>query len=300
MGAPSPPHRLPSCLIEADPDRAWAVFLQDHVDTVYRAVGRACSDDETARDVAAEVLTRLHQGWPGAIERYEGQGRGQRCRFDTWLAVVVRNLAIDVLRAWHGRRMLPRAVARRPGWQKSLFRLVYWEGRTVAEAYEILTTGGEFSGTLAEVADTLHDLHATLPASSRLPLPRVVSLESPREPGDLEGTVSMEIPDQEAAAPHERQLAADAHLRLARVMSELDPNERLLLRMYFIEGVGAAELVRVIGVRNRSQVYTKVHGLLDRIRKALQAEGLSISDLDRLLDFDWLGNLDARSGGHDA
>jgi len=299
VGASSPPEKAPACLRESDPERAWAAFLQDHVDTVYRSVGRACSDDETARDVAAEVLTRLHDGWPETVQRYERQGRGKRCRFDTWLAVVVRNLAIDVLRSWHGRRMLPRSVSRRPRWQQSLYRLVYWEGRSVAEAYEVLTTGEEFSGSLAEVADTLHDLHATLPTSSRLPLPRVVSLETPAGPGDEEGA-TLDLPDAAAVSPASGPAAGDAREKLRRVMSGLDPNERLLLRMYFLEGVGAAELVQVVGVQSRSQVYTKVHGLLDRIRKALQDEGLGIGDLEHLLDFDWLGSLDARSGGHDA
>lgn len=299
MGASSPPDPTPACLRESDPEQAWATFLQDHVDTVYRSVGRACSDDETARDVAAEVLTRLHDGWPDTVRRYEQQGRGKRCRFDTWLAVVVRNLAIDVLRSWHGRRMLPRSVSRRPRWHQSLYRLVYWEGRSVAEAYEVLVTGEEFEGSLAEVADTIHDLHATLPASSRLPLPRVVSLEVPAAAGDEEGT-TMELPDTTAPDAESGQVADDARTRLSGIMSRLDPNERLLLRMYFLEGVGAAELVQVVGVRSRSQVYTKVHGLLDRLRKALRDEGLDIGDLEHLLDFDWLGTLDARSGGHDA
>lgn len=61
---------------ERDPERAWAEFLVACMGTVERAVRRTAIDSEEARDVVAEVLTRIHADWPALLERYAAGGGG--------------------------------------------------------------------------------------------------------------------------------------------------------------------------------------------------------------------------------
>ena len=91
----------PSFLRESDPDRSWSDFVSASMATIDRATGRAVRDQDLAADVASEVLERLAKDWPALLRRYEQSAR--RADFFVWLAVVARNLAVDVLRSRFGR-----------------------------------------------------------------------------------------------------------------------------------------------------------------------------------------------------
>lgn len=91
----------PSFLNEPDPDRAWGAFVAASMGTIDRATSRAVRDRDLAADVAAEVLERLAKDWPALLRRYEQSPR--HADFFVWLAVVARNLAVDVLRSRFGR-----------------------------------------------------------------------------------------------------------------------------------------------------------------------------------------------------
>ena len=164
-GPPAETIQLPACLLEQDPERGWTVFMEEHAPVVYRVTRRVAVDEDEARDLAAEVLARLRAGWPENAARYTVDGPGPRSRFTTWLAVVVRNLAVDVLRSLHGRRALPRGVARMPAWQQELYRLLYRERLGLTGASESLSAGGAWSGDWEAFLEAAREVHEALPLS---------------------------------------------------------------------------------------------------------------------------------------
>ena len=232
----------------------------------WRGTARSCiepsgapyPDEEGARDVAAEVLTRMRGTWPDPVDRFVQRTDGRPCRFETWLAVVVRNLAIDVHRSWHGRRMLPRAVARSAKWQQSLYRLVYWDTHSLSSAYETLVARGEFDGGYGELIEAANALHRSLPRPPAYPASRKPSRSTHPRRGRSTGAAHA---GGAGASPED--LAADraAGEALSALFESLDQDQRLLLRLYFLEGMRADALVSLIGASSRSEVYNRVHGL---------------------------------------
>ncbi|MEM6673397.1 MAG: hypothetical protein AAF726_11180 [Planctomycetota bacterium] len=58
-------------------------MIESFVSTIVRAAFHGMSDEENARDVAVEVLSRLHAGWPALLQRY----RAARAKADGSLRV---------------------------------------------------------------------------------------------------------------------------------------------------------------------------------------------------------------------
>lgn len=274
--APSPEEML----ARADPQRSWREYLEAYVDVVYRAAERAVRDPDEARDIAAEVLRRMAEDWPELLERFRAGGGAS---FRTWLAIVARNLCIDVRRSMFGRRSLPRSVRRLEAWRQQLYRGVYWEGRAPEEVWEALRSEGAFGGTFGEAATALAEIDADLAPESRLPRARLIAAlgtagddeDGPAEPE------SAELEPLEGAA---REGVAGA---MQQILAELDGDERALLRVYFLDGVGAEELRKLFGGRTRSQVYNRVSATLDKIRAAVSAKGLDAEDVEALGQFAW-------------
>jgi RNA polymerase sigma factor (sigma-70 family) len=281
----------PAFLSEDDPERAWRSFLEAHHVLLYRQVGRVARDPEAARDVAAEVLVRLRGRWDTLLQQY-GEAGERRSRFETWIGVVVRNLAIDVLRSWHGRRTLPRAVGRLPAWEQDLYRLLYWDGWTLAEAEEVLRTRGTLPSDREKLFTATQRLHDVLSPAARMPAARELSGpgRAPKD-GDAAGPVTPEAPTPARDAP-DRILARERLVgALREILSGMSRDEGLLLRMYFLEGVTGAELGMVFGADSRSQIYNRVHTLLTRLRKRVAAAGLDPTAMAELADFDWTNSL---------
>jgi RNA polymerase sigma factor (sigma-70 family) len=281
-------------LDERDPERAWAGFLAECLGTVQRAVRRTALDAEEARDVVAEVLTRIHADWPALLARYAAGRREVDPSFRPWLAVVARRLAIDVLRAWHGRPTPPRAVQRMPAVRQRLFHLLYRERRRLEEAYDLLVAEAAFSGTYAAFAAEVRTLEDELPPEAR------AAAATRRRParavgGDPEGRVS-EPADRGADRPAELAARRAAHDGLARILAEMGADERLLLRAYYLEGATAADAARLTGANGARTVYDRVQGLLKGLREAFARRGLGPEDLTLLTDFDWTSALE---GAHE-
>ena len=152
-------------LAALDPARAWTLFLETRTRTVDRVALRVTRDEEESRNVAAEILVRIHADWPALLARYRAACEGARTppALRVWLAGVARNLAIDVVRSIHGRQVVPRPVARLPKWQQRLWQLVLVDGGSLTDAAEALRAEGAWSGELSDLAAALDEVRAALP-----------------------------------------------------------------------------------------------------------------------------------------
>jgi RNA polymerase sigma-70 factor (ECF subfamily) len=89
-----PDERLMEAVVARD-DLAFAVLYDRYVDVVYSTAYRVLRDVQLAEDATQDIFVRLWRT-PGRFEPARG-------RFVTWLLSVVRNRAVDELRA-RGRR----------------------------------------------------------------------------------------------------------------------------------------------------------------------------------------------------
>lgn len=259
----------------ANGEAGWPPFLERYADVVYRAAGRATSDQDEARTIAVDVLERLRADWPEVLKRFIATSRGERASFPVWLAVVARRLAIDCLRARYGRRSVPAVVRRGEPWLRRAWRLSIVEQRPTDEVWDSLKGLAGVPGSPGELDLALEPLRGptTPTGAARMQL---------RSLGDMQP----ETPERTDPLS-----AENARSQLSKVLAGLPGDDRVLLRLYFLEGTSADALRRLHGSSTRSQVYNRIHNLLRRIRVQLEAHGLSMDDLGNPREVDlgeWL------------
>ena len=269
-----------------DGEDAWSLFVDLCLGTIDRAARRVAPDEDLARDLAADVLARFHDDWPEILRRFLASKR--RSNFRVWLAVVARHAAIDVLRARRGREARPRAIARLPRWEQRLWELTSVEDRPLTDAADRLRREGLWNGALDDLAERFSALQDELPDHVLNRADRGVRVDRPGPDSDDR---AREATDTRGAAP-ERELARRRiHAAWQELLQELEPEDRSLVRIYFLEGAAADAVARMSGwaseMTRPEQVYERAKRLVKKLRSAAEARGLGPADLSALADFDW-------------
>ena len=74
-------------------------------------------------------------------------------------------------------------------------------------------------------------------------------------------------------AEEQRERAAGIAEVLRGELAALEPEDRLLLRQYFVEGLTVASIARALQ-RKQRRLYTRIEKILRRLRRALEAREL--------------------------
>lgn len=211
-----------------------------------------------AEDFASWLKIRLMEDDYAVIRKFRGESK-----ITTYLGMVVTRQLFAYLREVRG-RWRPSAAAERLGPPADeLEELVYREGYTVAQAGEKLRTGGRTALSDLELARLLDQL------PHRQPL-RLTEVSSEALP-ETEGT--MQADDRVTAAEAQAQQGELAE-RLARVLDQFTPEERVIIRMYFQEGYSVADVARALEV-DQKPLYRRIPRLKERLRELLEREGIS-------------------------
>jgi len=238
------------------------------IETIVAYIGRSnhldCLETE---ELGAQVKLELIEGNYAIIRKFEG-----RSSFATYLTTVIQRMFYQHrVKLWGKWR--PSAEARRLGDKAmALERLMSRDGMSFHEALEMMTTGCHANCcTAAE----LEAIYARLPA--RQPRPVLVS-------GDvLPETASLDDDTDGRALEHERAKIARAVARvLDQCIAESEPEDQIILRMRFWGARRVPDIARALGLDQR-KVYKRIERLLLKMRSALQAGGVSRSDIDEIL-----------------
>lgn len=253
-------------LTRGRPEAAWDRFLDRYRRLIFAAIRHYVRDHDDLMDVFTRVcealreddLRRLRSWAAGAAG-----GDGRRARFSTWLVVVVHNLTVDWLRARDGRPRAPAGTAGLTPLQRAIYDDVFVQGLLPAEAYERIRARHAPDLRFGPFLKELQAVHRVMgEATSALRLP--VASPADRSMG-TERSVT-EGPDP-AAAGEVRRIAAAA-------MEGLAPEDRAAVQLYVMEGLDAAEVARLLGLRSAKAVYNRVYRALALIRDRLEAAGI--------------------------
>jgi RNA polymerase sigma factor (sigma-70 family) len=250
-------------LAAGDGEAAWNHFIARYRGLIIATIRRTLDTHEDLPDVLADVTHGLSADGLRALRKYI-EHEGTKGRFSTWLVVVVRNRTIDWIRRQSGRRRITP-----PSWltplQQEIFRHVFVDRRSHAEAYELLVaerSGGlSFGAFLRELAETYRRIEqSTARGVLRYlaPPPRIDSQPPP---------------DPAAAA-----LISDARTRLAAALAELSEDVRLAVVLFVVDELPAADVARVVGWRSAKDVYNRVYRALEKLRPALERQGIRSGD----------------------
>ncbi len=185
---------------------------------------------------------------------------GGRSSLRTYLATVVERLLLDYrIHEWGKWR--PSAEARRAGpIGVRLDQLLNRDGLAFEQAAEVLLVSERMPATRAE----LEAIAARLP---RRPRRAFVSDEVLREVG-VPPSADASVEAREASA-----VAARTRAALLVAMAQLPPQEQLIVRLHFGDGLTVAQVARTLRMEQKP-LYRQLDRILERLRALLEAEGV--------------------------
>jgi len=270
------PQREPAA-IRATPVHSGDLYLA-HRTTIEQAIRAVCRRHrlrpEDAEDFASNVRIHLMDNDFAVLRRFRG-----RSSMGTYLLAVVTHLAQDWRNALWG-KWRPSAEAQRQGpIATQLERLMRRECLTFEQAYETLRTNFRVTKSRAD----LEAIASGLPARTwRRFVPDCHLEESPAAiPGpDV-------LADRRDAATEARHVA----VLLMKAISSLSPQDALLLKFRFQDGLRVVDIARSLRLEEKP-LYRRLTRLLTQLRKDLEQQGLTAWAARDLLIRQGLDDLD--------
>jgi RNA polymerase sigma factor (sigma-70 family) len=254
-------------LRNGDLDSAWDQFLARYRRLLFATIGHLAHDEDEVMDAFVHVCDSLRIGGMARLRRYIDEPV-HRARFSTWLVTVVRNLTVDWLRQRIGRRQSSIPAELSP-LQQQIYLRVFLEGRSHRETYEVICARGDAVPTFREY---LREVSATYRAVHDRPAPVPMREPTAGLPPDDE------LPDP-ASATADPAAEADRTERLATVLADLAPDERLALQLFIVDELPAAEVARLVAWPNAKTVYNRVYRCLAALRASFARAGIGRRDL---------------------
>jgi len=245
-----------------DRPAAEALVLK-HLDLVDRIALMACGSKGVqgadAEDFVAEVRMKLVEDDYAVVRRFTGESA-----FRTYLTTIVSRQFVNSVRGERG-RWRPSAVAVRLGEVAvELETLVRRDRYTLQQAGEKLRTEGRTTLSDAELARLLDQF------PQRAPLRPLVA----------EPATGMDAAPGDSRAD-ERVMKAEAESRRAEILraleaatERLEPEERVIVKLHFVEGHTLADVARTLGLEQKP-LYRRAERLRRRLRELLEGAGLN-------------------------
>ena len=251
-------------LARGEHEAAWDCFLDRYRKLIFAAIYHYAEDYDDVMEIFTRVCESLHEQDLARLRKYTSLAL-PRPRFSTWLATVVRNLTIDWFRHRDGRKQLSVRADRLPPVQRSIFEYIFHEQRSHLEAYELLTTR---DGRALSFREFLRELRATYQALSE----------------GRRGRLTLELgaglpPDVDPPLAEDPALISERKEFLALAMSALSPEDRLVVQLFVVAQLPAAEVARLVGLPNAKAVYNRTYRALAAMRGTLEQQGLRPGDL---------------------
>lgn len=261
---------------------AWPQFLERYSGFILTCIRRYTADDDERMDIYVHVCERLAADDCRRLRQFRGYGRNGECKFTTWLAAVVYNLAREWIRTSRGRRRLFRSVRELGRTDRLVFRYYFWEGYSRDQIAMVLRSRGRRSCDVADVGQRLASIERKLSRDHRwrlvTALLRSAGPMSIDQPHAVVGDgPPLEIPDV-AEGGVARLHRAEARTVLRRLLDELPAQERAAVKLRFERGLTAKEVAAVLGIRNYKRVYEIQGRALAKLEEGLSREGYELSD----------------------
>jgi len=219
------------------------------------------SSDETD-ELASVVKLKLIEDDYAVFRAFEG-----RSSLQTYLTVVIQRIFLDLrISAWGKWR--PSAEARRLGPTAVLLeRLTGRDGLGFDEACRVMRFSHRVEATDAE----LEALQVRLPARVRR---RTVGEEELAGAASADRGSDAPLLEQEASRDRARGIAA-----LESALSTLEPDDRLIVKFRFLDGLQVADIARLMA-RDQKPLYRRIEGILRTLRQQLEARGIRAEDVN--------------------
>lgn len=246
-----------------DLDGAWSTFVDRYRRLIFAQIRRSTTEPDDVMDIFAHVCERLHENELARLQVF-AFSTAPRASFATWLVAVVRNLIVDWFRARDGRSRAQPPKSLSP-LARRVYELVFLEHRSHREACEVvLLASGGTGVTLADCRRALREAHLAALSGAAGTRARPVAVAPLAE---------------WVAASVDLAAAGDAGEALRLAMQALDEETQLVIQLFVVEEMPAADIAHVLHLGNAKAVYNRVYRGLAVIRDALARQGIHKGDL---------------------
>jgi RNA polymerase sigma factor (sigma-70 family) len=251
-------------LASRDRGAEWSEFLAVYSPLILQVVRLFERDADSVEDCFLFVCERLRRDDLKRVRRFREDGSAS---FPTWLRAVVRRLCLDWRRHRYGRFRLPRAIARLPELEQEVFRCLHVRRLSENETLHCLTalwpglTRQQLADAAARVGRSLPPRQWWLLLVHRPRLQSISKAPETSDPADGEAGLIDPTADPEREAAGREQVGA-----LRAAIDRLQPRERLLVRLRYVEELPLAEIARLTGLSGASQVERQLQRALDELR----------------------------------
>lgn len=247
-------------------DAAWSEFLARYSPLIQRVVRRCETDADRAGECFLHVCGALGDDGFRRLRSYRPDGPA---RFSTWLMAVVANLCVDWRRKQQGRVRPFLRISHLPELEQQVYRSIYLHRMTRAQCVAALSS--RFPGlTLSRVAEINARLFALLTPQQRWQLSARYGLLHAAVPGtgpdDDDPAWQVAAPDP---GPDEIVAESQEVERLQEALSQLPPEQRLLLRLRYEQGLTLAEVARLTGQPDPFRTNRRIRSALDALAALL-------------------------------
>lgn len=231
----------------------------DHLDVIDRIAASLCRRNGVrgadAEDFASEVRLKLLQDDYAVIRKYRGASSTT-----TFLTVVISNLFRDHrIKRWG--RWRSSAEAKRLGEAAVMLEAaLYRDGQTFEEACTLITRDGRLAVDRSALRKLFDDL------------PRRVQRRID-EDADVDDVPSSDSADGRVLEHERDERLQAAKAALGRAVTRLAPEDQLIVRLHFLEGMRVVDVAKAIGIEQKP-LYTRLQRLVKMLSADLAAQGI--------------------------
>lgn len=254
-----------------------------HAELIERSIGAVCRRHNLfgpdAEDFAGIVRIHLISDNYAVLRRFQG-----RSSMASYLTVVITRQFQDWRNARWG-KWRPSAEAKRLGETAvRLETLTVRDGLTMDEACELLRSRHQTLDSRA----SLEAMSARFPVRHKRLMVDDSAMELMAAPG--------EDAESRVVAAEVSSTAARASAMLGRSLKGLAPQDQLILRMRFTENMQISEIAKALQLEAKP-LYRRIEKLLESLRGALEATGLTATLVTEALDAHGFDETLRESGG---
>lgn len=253
-------------------------LLADQHGAVVDAVRFVSARHRLSRDMADELRGRVMLHLASNDYAVLRQWR-RECSLHTYLVTVITRVFLDYRNQEWGKAKPPVVAKRLGSVALMLWRLTHRKRLSFDEAVETLHS----DHGVTETRDELWAIYSGLPAPSGRYFVDVSELAHTEQPGAEA--------DALVRSAERRKLAGRVEGALARALTGLSADDRLIVKLFFTNGMTRAQIARVLRL-DQQRLYPHFLALMSRLHDALTAQAITADDVRGIL-----GAVDLPAGG---
>lgn len=237
--------------------------------------------ENEALELSNQVLDTLQKDNYHVLREFKGNAR-----ITTYITAIISRRAVDLIRKKLGRGREKERAKELGDIGTLLYQRVLKDGCPLPEVFRELQNDGGFPGSLEELETMVQKIKGKNPGSHLPGASQPFNGSSAVKNGKIISENEYVIPDTKNDPRDilmETQRKRKMHDVIQSILTQLNGEERLLLRMRFPTGEdekprSVEQVSRVLGISQKA-VYKRIARLLKKCKDTLNREGVTVNDL---------------------